>query len=313
MKISIVGAGNVGSTLAERILNHGLADVVLLDIREDLAKAKAFDLADTRPLMDYKKSVIGTGDYNEIRNSQIVVITAGFPRKPGMTRDNLIHKNSEIIKEVLKNIKKNSPEAILVIVTNPLDIMTYLAYKESGCDRRKIIGMAGNLDTARFKALLFRQTGVPPDKIETFVLGSHGDTMVPLVSKTLIDGKPLENVLDKENITSLLARTKKRGGEVIALLKSGSAYYSPSAACFEILRAIINDEKKTIPCSCILEGEYGMRDCAIGVPAKLGKSGVEKILEWKLPPDELGALRKSAKLVKDALGKLGERKNARSK
>ncbi|UCD55413.1 MAG: malate dehydrogenase [Candidatus Omnitrophota bacterium] len=304
MKISIIGAGNVGSALAERVLTRNLADVVLLDIVEDLAKAKALDLSDASPLMGYKKRVLGTSDYKKTADSRAVIITAGFPRRQGMSRDDLIHKNGEIMRAVLKNIKAFSPDAILVVVTNPLDIMTYLAYKEIGGERRKILGMAGNLDTARFKALLSQELGVPPEKIETFVLGSHGDTMVPLVSKTLINEKPLASMLSKERIRELVKRTKKRGGEIVALLKSGSAYFSPSAACFEILEAIINDAKKVIPCSSVLKGEYGINDCAISVPAKIGKGGVEEILEWKLPDTELIALRNSAKAVKDILDKL---------
>ncbi len=301
MKISIIGAGNVGSALAERVLTYKLADVVLLDIIEDLARAKALDLSDASPLMGYEKRVLGTSDYKETRDSKVVIVTAGFPRRQGMSRDDLIHKNGEIIKAVLKNIKTFSPDAILIVVTNPLDVMTYLAYKEIGGERRKILGMAGNLDTARFKALLSQELGVSFEKIETFVLGSHGDTMVPLVSKTLINEKPLVSMLQRERIEDIVKRTKKRGGEIVALLKSGSAYFSPSAACFEILKAIINDAKKTIPCSLVLKGEYGISDCAISVPAKIGKDGAEEILEWELPENELGALRNSAKAVKDIL------------
>jgi len=303
MKISIIGAGNVGSALAERVLTHNLADVVLLDIVEDLAKAKAFDLSDASPLMGYEKRVLGTSDYKETCDSKVVIVTAGFPRRPGMSRDDLIHKNGEIMGAVLKNIKTSSPDAIFIVVTNPLDIMTYLAYKEIGGDRRKILGMAGNLDTARFKALLSQELGVSSEKIETFVLGSHGDTMVPLVSKTLINKKPLGSVLSRERIEKLVEKTKKRGGEIVALLKSGSAYFSPSAACFEILKAIINDTKKTIPCSLVLKGEYGIEDSAIGVPAKIGKDGAEEILEWELPENELNALRNSAKAAKEMFDK----------
>ena len=304
MKISIIGAGNVGSALAERVLAHNLADLVLLDIVEDLAKAKALDLLDASPIMGYKKHIHGTSDYKEISGSNIVLITAGLPRRPGMSREDLISKNAAIIKTVVKNLKEFSPNAILIVVTNPLDIMTYLAHEGFGGDSRKILGMAGNLDTARFKALLWEELRVPPEKIETFVVGSHGDTMVPLVSKTLIDGKPLESVLNKERIERLVERTKKRGGEIVGLLKSGSAYFSPNAACFEILEAIINDTEKTITCSCILKGQYGISGCAIGVPAKIGNGGIREILEWQLPSRELNALRDSAKAAKVVLNKL---------
>lgn len=304
MKISIIGAGNVGSALAERVLAHNLADVVLLDIIKGLAEAKALDLLDASPVMGYKKRIVGTDNYREISNSGIVVITAGLPRRPGMSRDDLIDKNAAIVKSVLKNVNTFSTESILIVVTNPLDIMTYLAYMEAHRDRRKVLGMAGNLDTARFKVLLSEETGVAPEKIETSVLGSHGDTMVPIISKTIIDGKPLTGMLNKEKIEKIIGRTKKRGGEIVNLLKSGSAYFSPSAACFEILKAIINDEKKVIPCSSVLKGEYGITDCAIGVPAKLAKSGVLEIPEWGLADEELNALKKSAQAVKNALNKL---------
>ena len=303
MKISIIGAGNVGSALAERVLMGNLADVTLLDIAGDLAKGKALDLTDASPLMGYKKRIIGTDDYKEIKGSEVIVVTAGFPRKPGMSREDLIQKNWKIVESVLKNVKAFSPNAIIVMVTNPLDIMTYLAYKEMGCDRKKILGMAGGLDTARFIMLLSDELGVSPEKIEAFVLGSHGDTMAPLVSKTLIDSAPLEKKLGPEKLKALLARTKKRGGEIVGLLKSGSAYFSPSAACFEILRAIIKNEGKTIPCSCILEGEYGLDDCAIGVPAKIGKEGILEIIQWELPQDELNALKDSANRGKIACKK----------
>jgi len=303
MKISIIGAGNVGATLAERVLTHNLADVTLVDIAGDLARGKAFDLTDASPLMGYKKRVIGTDDYKETTGSDVVVVTAGFPRKPGMSREDLIQKNWKIVKSVLKSVKVFSPNAIIVMVTNPLDIMTYLAYREMGCDRKKILGMAGGLDTARFIMLLSEELGVSPEKIETFVLGSHGDTMVPLVSKTLIDDTPLEKKIDPEKLEALLAVTKKRGGEIVGLLKSGSAYFSPSAACFEILNAITKDEGKTIPCSCILNGEYGLDDCAIGVPAKIGKEGIREIIQWELPQNELNALKDSANRGKIACKK----------
>ncbi|NQU95026.1 MAG: malate dehydrogenase [Candidatus Omnitrophica bacterium] len=304
MKISIIGAGNVGSALAERILARNLADVVLVDVADGLAKGKALDLLDATPIMGYKKTVIGTSDYKEISASGIIVVTAGFPRKPGMSRDDLIQKNANIIKTVLKNIKEFSPETIILVVTNPLDIMTYLAYKEIKCAKHKILGMAGGLDTSRFKALLSQESGFSPDKIETFVLGSHGDTMVPLVSKTLLGGKPIAEVLAKEKIAELVGKTKKRGGEIVGLLKSGSAYFSPSAACFEILSAIMHDEKKIIPCSAIMEGEYGIKDSAIGVPVRIGKEGISEIIEWELPGNELDALKASASAVKNVLNKL---------
>ena len=304
MKIAIIGAGNVGSTLAERVLAHDLADVILVDIASDLAKARAFDIMDASPVLGHEKKVRGTGDYKEIKNAGAVVITAGFPRRPGMSRDDLIRKNSEIVRGVIGKVKTFAPNAIIIMVTNPLDVMTYLAYKELRPARRRILGMAGNLDTARFKTLLSEEIGVLPEEIETFVLGSHGDTMVPLISKTLVKGKPLEESLSRKKIAGLVERTKKRGGEIVGLLKTGSAHFSPSAACFEILKAIVKDEKKIIPCSCILEGEYGISACSVGVPAVIGKGGVEEIMEWQLPEEDLEALKSSAASIKENLAKL---------
>ncbi|MBN1353128.1 MAG: malate dehydrogenase [Candidatus Omnitrophica bacterium] len=303
MKISIIGAGNVGAMLAERILAKNLADVVLVDIVADLAKAKAYDLMDAAPIMGYKNRIRGTEDYKETEGSDIIVITAGLPRRPVMSRDDLIEKNKKIVGHILENTAGFSANAIFVIVTNPLDLLTWFAHKRTKCGRKKIIGMAGNLDTARFKTLLSEELSVPYDLIETFVLGSHGDTMVPLVSRTTVDGKPLTGVLDEKHIKEIVERTKKRGGEIVSLLKSGSAYFSPSAACYEILEAIINDMRKVIPSSCVLEGEYGISDCALGVPAQIGAGGILRILEWELPKDELDSLKNSAKAVKDMLKK----------
>lgn len=301
MKISIIGAGNVGSTLAERILARNLADVVLVDIAGDLARAKALDLIDAAPLMGYRKNIAGTDNYQETSGSEIAVVTAGFPRQPGMSRDALTDRNRIIISAVTRSLKEFAPDAILVIVTNPLDVMTYLAYSEGGWDSRRILGMAGNLDTARFKALLAQEIGTPPEKIETCVLGSHGDTMVPLISRTRVDGKPLEDILNREAIAKIVESTKARGAEIVGLLRSGSAYFSPSAACLEILNSIVLDEKKVIPCSVALNGEYGITDCAVGVPARIGRRGILEIPEWKLADRELAALRKSASAVKEML------------
>ena len=304
MKVSIVGAGNVGSTLAERVLAGGFADVALVDIFGDIAKAKALDISDASPVMGYEKHILGTDDFSITTKSDVAVVTAGFPRKPGMSREDLISKNAGIVRSAVNNIKKYSPEAIIIVVTNPLDIMTYLAYLEAGCDRKKVFGMAGNLDASRFRFLLAEKLGISPQKIEAFVLGNHGDSMLPIVSKTFVNGKPLEKVLNKQTIDELVERTKKRGGEIVGLLKSGSAYFSPSAACFEIVKAIANDEKKTLACSCVLEGEYGIDNCAVGVPAKIGCKGVEEIIKWDLTDQERKELASSAELTKNALKKL---------
>jgi len=301
-KISIIGAGNVGATLAERVLKDNLADVALIDIEPELARGKAYDLRDSSSLVGYKRGIVGSGNYEDTAGSKAVVVTAGFPRKPGMTRDDLIRKNREIICSVISKIKAHSPDSILVIVTNPLDIMTYLAYRESGINRRRIIGMAGNLDTSRFKAILSEKLSVGVEKIESYVLGSHGDTMVPLISRTTVGGKPLKELLGDSEIEDAVKKTKKRGGEIVGLLKSGSAYFSPSAACLEILRSISTDDKKTIPCSCVLEGEYGLKGLAVGVPAKIGSSGISEIVEWNLAENELRALKESANAVSEAIG-----------
>ena len=296
-KISIVGAGNVGSALAERVLAGNLADIVLVDIAEGLAKGKACDLSDASSLTGYRKKITGTTSFEAIKASGIVVITAGFPRRPGMTREDLVAKNGGIIKTVIKAVKNFAPGAIIVVVTNPLDIMTRLAYKEAGCDRSRIIGMAGNLDGARFASLLSEKLGAPLDKIETYVMGSHGDTMVPVISRTRVDGKLLQELLKQNEIDELVEKVKKRGGEIVRLLKTGSAYFSPSASCLEILKALVRDEKKVIACSCILDGEYGLKDMALGVPARIGGKGIEEIMEWDLSDQELTALKKSAEAI----------------
>ena len=301
MKVSIVGAGNVGSTLAERVLAHKLADIALVDIVGDLAKGKAYDLIDAAPIMGYTNKIEGSSEHSIMSNSDIVVITAGLARRPGMTREDLISKNSQIVGDVLKGVKRYAPEAFIVMVTNPLDIMTYIAYKKMGCKRTRIIGMAGNLDTARYRALLSEELSIIPDKIEAAVLGSHGDTMVPLVSRTFINKKPLKDIMSSDRISAIVNRTKKRGGEIVSLLKSGSAYYSPSAACYEIIEAVVSGKGKILTCSCILKGEYGIDNCALGVPAKIGKMGVEEILEWELLPEELADLKKSADVAREAL------------
>jgi len=301
MKVSIIGAGNVGATLAERIISHEIADVVLVDVVGGLAAGKALDLTDAAPVMGYDSKIAGTDDYSKIKNSDIIVITAGLARKPGMSRDDLIAKNSAIIRAVVMGIKKFSPGSIVIVVTNPLDIMTYLAYGELECERSRVLGMAGNLDAARFKALIAEKLAVSPKEIEAYVLGSHGDTMVPIVSESKVSGKPLSGAVDPGALKQLIERTKKRGGEIVGLLKSGSAYFSPSASVFEIVKAVKNDEKRVIPCSCVTEGEYGLSGCAIGVPAKIGKSGIEKIVEWKLDREESEALAASAAAVKEVL------------
>ena len=300
-KISIIGAGAVGATLAQRVVESSLADVVLLDIAKDMACGKALDLLDASPIIGHERNVVGTDDYEEIESSDIVVITAGFARKPGMAREELMAKNADIVKGASDKIKKYAPSSIVIIVTNPLDSMTYLAYKTTGFDRKRVFGMAGVLDGARFICLLAAELKVPRSSIETCVLGSHGDTMVPIISKTKVAGKPITSVLAKDKLDKIVKRTSDRGAEIVSLLASGSAYYSPSAALFRMINAVLKDSKEVLAASAHLNGEYGLKDICIGVPCKIGKAGIEKIVELDLSEEEKAQLRKSAQAIKSSI------------
>jgi malate dehydrogenase len=302
-KVSIVGAGAVGATLAHRVLESGMADVILLDIFKNLAMGKAMDLSDASPIVGHENSITGTNDYKDIESSDIVVITAGLPRKPGMTRDELISKNASIMKEVARNVKVHAPSSIIIVVTNPLDTMTYLAYKATGFPKNRVIGMAGVLDGSRFIYLVADELGVSRSSVETYILGSHGDTMVPLISNTKVNGKPITEAMDNEKIEAIVKRTRDRGAEIVSLYGSGSAFYSPSAAVFKMIEAIFKDKKETITASAYLEGEYSLRDLYIGVPCRIGKCGIEKIVELKISDEEKAALAKSAQSI-TALNKL---------
>jgi len=301
MKVAIIGAGNVGSTLAMRVVESNIGDVVLLDIIEGIPQGKAIDISDASPILNHENKIVGTNNYKDIKDSNIIVITAGLPRKPGSSREDLTYKNAEIIKDVISNIKRLSIEPIIIVVTNPLDVMTYYAYKLSGFPKSKIMGMAGTLDTARFINLISDKTSVPRKKIEAFVLGSHGDTMVPAISHTKVDKRPLKDALDKKTINELVEKTKNRGAEIVSYLKTGSAYYSPSAGVLEILKAIKEDSNRVMCVSAYLDGEYGIKDCFIGVPARIGKKGIVEIIDIHLDNDELSTLRESAKKTKDAI------------
>lgn len=303
MKVSIIGAGAVGATLAQRVLESSLADVVLVDILKEMAKAKAFDLSDASPIMAHERSIIGTDDYKDIESSGIVVITAGLPRKPGMTRDELISKNAGIIKDVSLKVKAHAPSSIVIVVTNPLDVMTYLAYKVTGFPKNRVIGMAGLLDGSRFIYLIASELGVPRSSVETYVLGSHGDTMVPLISKTKVGGRPITEIMDSGRLQAIVKRTCDRGAEIVSLFGSGSAYYSPSAAVFNMIESILKDKKETLAASAYLEGEYGLNGLCIGVPCKIDKCGIEKVVEFDIPVEEKTALARSAEAIK-ALNKL---------
>ena len=298
MKVAIIGAGAVGATLAQRVLEGSLADVVLVDILKNLAQGKALDLLDASPIVGHERNIVGTDNYEEIKSSDVVVITAGLPRKPGMTRNELVAKNVAIMKDVAGNVKKYAPSSIVIVVTNPLDTMTYLAYKLTGFVKQKVMGMAGVLDGSRFIYMIADELNVPRSSVETCILGSHGDTMVPLISKTLVNGKPVTDLIKKDRLDAIVKRTCDRGAEIVSLLGSGSAYYSPSAGVFKMLNAILKDTKETLVASAYIEGEYGLKGLYIGVPCKIGKSGIEKILELDLSKEEKASFLRSAEAIK---------------
>ena len=301
-KVSIIGAGAVGATLAHRVLEADLADVVLLDIIKNLAIGKAFDLLDASPIIGHERTITGTDDYKEITSSDIVVITAGLARKPGMTREDLTARNAGIVKGISENIKRYAPGSIVIVVTNPLDSMTYLTYKATGFKREKVFGMAGELDASRFIYLIASELKVPRSSVRTYMLGSHGDTMVPVLSKTTVSGKPVSQVMPKEKVDAIVKRTCNRGAEIVSLFGSGSAYYSPSAAVFKMISAILNNAKETVVASVCLDGEYALKDIAIGVPCEIGRNGIERIVELKLSKEEDIAFRASAKAIKSTIG-----------
>src|SRR2546427_3424040 len=298
-KVSIVGAGNVGATAGQRIVDKELADVVLIDIIEGVPQGEALDLAESAPIEGYDCRLTGTNNYKDTANSDIVVITAGIPRKPGMSRDDLLKTNYEIVKGVTEQVVKNSPKCIIIVVSNPLDAMVQTAFRVSGFPKERVIGMAGVLDSARFRTFIAMELNVSVQNVHAFVLGGHGDTMVPLPRYSTIAGIPITELLPRERIDALVKRTSDGGAEIVGLLKTGSAYYAPSAATVEMVEAIFKDKKKILPCAAYLEGEYGISGSYVGVPVKLGKSGVEQIIEIKLTPEEDAALRKSADAVKE--------------
>ena len=300
-KISVVGAGYVGATLAQRIFESGIADVVLLDIFAGIAAGKALDLLDAAPITGTEGSIVGRSDYSAIRSSDIVVVTAGLPRKPGMSREDLIAKNAAIIKDVCDKVKAHAPSAILIIVTNPLDTMTYLARKVTGFPRDRVFGMAGVLDSSRLTALIADELKIPRSSVQTQVLGSHGDTMVPLVSKTLVSGKPVSDLIPKDRLDRIVKRARDRGAEIVGLLGTGSAFYSPSAAVFKMIKAILSDSGEILVASACLEGEFGLTDLCMGVQCKLGRSGIQKIVEIEMSPEERDSFDKSARAIKGSI------------
>ena len=296
-KITVVGAGNVGATCAHRLADKALGDVVLTDIIEGVPQGKALDLLQAGPVEGYDVLLTGANNYEPTANSDIVVVTAGFPRKPGMSRDDLLLKNSEVVKQAVEQAVKYSPECILIVVTNPLDAMCHVAYETAAFSKNRVIGMAGILDSARFRTFIARELNVSVENVHAFVLGGHGDTMVPLARFSTVAGIPITELLDQAAIDRLIQRTRDGGAEIVKLLKAGGAYYAPSAAVVEMVDAILNDRKKILPCTAYLEREYGIRNLFVGVPCKLGARGLEQVLEIKLTPDEDAALKKSAASV----------------
>ena len=309
-KITVIGAGFVGATTAQRLAEKELGDVVLVDIVEGMPQGKALDLMQSGPVLGYDTQVVGTNGYEETRGSDVVVITSGLPRKPGMSRDDLLRTNSGIVKSVTEKVAAASPDSILIVVSNPLDAMTYVASAVSGFPRERVLGMAGVLDTARFRTFIAMELGVSVENVQAFVLGGHGDTMVPCVGYTTVAGVPLHKLLSKERIDALVTRTQNGGGEIVKLLKTGSAYYAPSAASVEMVESILLDKKKILPCAALCQGEYGIDNLFVGVPVKLGAGGMEGIWEVELSADEMAALHKSAAAVKELTdvvhGMLGE-------
>lgn len=304
-KISIIGAGQVGATAAHWAAAKELGDIVLVDIIEGLPQGKALDLWEAGPIEDFDAAVVGTNGYDETADSDVVVITAGIPRKPGMSREDLLSTNRSIIEEVVSEVAERSPEAVLIMVTNPLDTMTYLAKRVSGFPKNRVLGQAGILDSTRFRTFVAAELGVSVEDIHALVLGGHGDAMVPLPGYCTVSGVPVTQLLPEGRIDAIVERTRKGGGEIVALLKQGSAFYAPGAAVVQMAEAIIKDKKRILPCSAYLEGEYGLEDIYFGVPVKLGKEGVEEVLEVELTDEERAALERSAQAVKDSIGELG--------
>jgi len=307
-KVTVVGAGNVGATAAQRLAEKELCDVVLVDIVEGLPQGKALDLAEAAPIEKHDAHITGTNDYAPSANSDIVIITAGIPRKPGMSRDDLLSTNAKIMKNVTQEVAKLSPDAVLIIVSNPLDAMCHVAYETSGFPKNRVIGMAGVLDSARFRTFIAMELNVSVENITAFVLGGHGDTMVPLPRYSTVAGIPITELLPQDRINALVERTANGGAEIVGLLKTGSAFYAPASAAVEMAESILKDKKKILPCAAYLEGEYGYNDLFMGVPVKLGANGVEEVIEITLLDEEKAALDKSAdavKELKDLLKKLG--------
>jgi malate dehydrogenase len=304
-KVTVVGAGNVGATTAHRLADKELCDVVLVDIIEGMPQGKALDLAESGPVEGYDVKLVGTNGYRETANSDVVVITSGIARKPGMSRDDLLNTNAGIVGSVTEEVVKHSPNCIIIVVSNPLDAMSQVAFKKSGFPKHRVIGMAGVLDSARMRTFLAEALDVSVENVTAFVLGGHGDTMVPLPRYSTCAGIPVTELLPKDVVDQIVTRTANGGAEIVSLLKTGSAYYAPSAATVEMVEAILKDKKKILPCAAYLEGEYGINGLYVGVPVKLGANGIEEIIQINLTTDERAALQKSAGAVQELINVLG--------
>ena len=300
-KVTVIGAGNVGATTAQRVAESGLADVVLVDIVDGLPQGKGLDLAEAAPVVGHDGRITGTNSYEETTSSDVIVVTSGIARKPGMSRDDLISTNAGIVRGVVSEAAKRSPDAILVVVTNPLDAMCHVAIKASGFPKERVIGMAGTLDSARFRHFIALETGVSVEDVRAFVLGGHGDTMVPLPRYSAVGGIPLPEMISADHIASIVQRTRSGGAEIVELLKTGSAFYAPAAATFEVVESILLDRRRLIPCAALLEGEYGVQGLFVGVPVVVGAGGIERIVEITFTPDEQAAFTKSADAVRELL------------
>ena len=303
-RVTVVGAGNVGATTAQRIAEAGLADVVLVDIVEGLPQGKALDLAEAAPVMAHDARITGTNDYADTARSDIVVVTSGLARQPGMSRDDLLAKNAGIVRSVVEQAVKHSPDCILIIVTNPLDAMCHVAIVASGFPRERVIGMAGVLDSARFRTFIAMELGVSVEDTHAFVLGGHGDTMVPLPRYSTVAGIPITELMSPERVAALVDRTANGGAEIVALLKAGSAYYAPAASTYEMVDAILRDRKRVLPCAVQLKGEYGVEGLFVGVPVVLGSKGMERIIQIDLTTEEDTAFKRSAAAVQELVDKL---------
>lgn len=303
-KVTVVGAGNVGATTAQRIVEKDIADVILVDVADGIPQGKALDILQSGPILGFDTNIIGTTTYEQTAGSDIAVITAGLARKPGMSREDLLSANAKIVKGITTELVKYSPDIIIIVVTNPVDLMTYLCAEISGLSKNKVFGMAGVLDSARFRTFIAMELNISVNNVEAFVLGGHGDAMVPLPRLSYVSGKPLTDLLSADKIDALVKRTRDGGAEIVSLLKTGSAYYAPSAAAVEMAEAVLLDKKKTLPCAAYLNGEYGVRGLYVGVPIRLGRNGVDEVVEIELMKDERLAFDKSVQIVRDGVEQL---------